>query len=171
MEEDSKHDFPRSRLEDSVLDRYLESLPGFDPYPGFEDRVMSRVYAPPPRWMQSVRGAVLSLVENRRARWVGAGLLATSAVTTVAVATFALNNLSTVSRLVDSAAARMWLPSWQAVLGLSTEAAREVYACGAPLFGSRGTVLMVSAAAVGFLIADALVLLCLMRPKCFTRSE
>jgi hypothetical protein len=171
MNNNSKSGSSRPNIDDLTLDRHLESLPGFDPFSGFEDRVMSRVLEPPPRWVQSIGLSVRSLIETRRVRWLAAGLMATSTISLIVATTFALTNFSTVSRGFDWMATTLALPIWRTFLGLASESARDAYAFSAPLLVSRDMALIASAAAVGVLAFSTLMLLCLMRPKCLARSE
>jgi len=171
MTNDWKMNSSRPNIDDSILDRHLGSLPGFDPCPGFEDRVMSRVLVPPPRWMLSVRRSARWLVETRRIRWLATGLMATSMISLVLVTTLVLNNLSAVSRVLDWMTTTMGLPVWRAFLRLASESARDVYALLTPLPVSRTMALIASAASLGFLAFNTWMLLLLMRPKRITRYE
>lgn len=171
MKNDSKMDFSRPNIDDAILDRQLRSLPRFAPYPGFEDRVMSRVLVPPPRWVQSVKRSARSLVETRRIRWLAAGLVVTSTISLVFVTTLLLNNFTTVSRAFGWMTTTVGLPIWRACLGLASESARSVYALLTTLQVSRTMALIVSAASLGFLAFNTWMLLWLMRPVRMTRSE
>ena len=171
MNDDLDSIFSRPNMDDSTLDRHLNTLPGFDPYPGFEDRVMSRVLVPPPRWVQSLKRSARSLLETRRVRLLAAGLMTTSAISLVVATTFVLSNFSTVSRVVDWTTTTIGLPIWRAFVGHTSESVRGVFAFSAPLMASRDMALITSIAVVGILVISTLMLFCLMRPSCLARSD
>ena len=148
MNNDSESDLSRPNIDDLTLDRHLASLPGFDPFVGFEDRVMSRVLVPPPRWVQSLKQNARSLIDTRRFRWLAAGLMTTSFVSLVVM-----------TALVRS------------FVGFASDSALNVFSISGPLLASRGSALLAAAAAVGFLVFSAGMLACLMSPKCLARSE
>ena len=171
MNNDSKSDLSRPNIDDSTLDQHLESLPRFAPCAGFEDRVMSYVLVPPPQWVRSMQRSLHSLVQTRRFRWIAAGLMTTSTASLVVATTLVLSNFSAVSRVVGSATATVGLPIWRAFAGFFSNSARGVLAFSHPISTSRDAALIVSVAAVGVLVFSSLMLFCLMRPKCFARSE
>ena len=171
MNNDSKTDNSRPNIDDSTLDRHLGSLLRFEPYPGFEDRVMSRVLAPPPQWVQIMKRRTRSLVETRRVRWLAAGLMTTSTISLVVATTLAFNNYSTVSRVVDWTTTTVGLPIWRAFLDMASQSARHVYAIASPFLVSRDMALVTLGAAVGLLALNTWMLFCLMRPKCMAGSE
>ena len=148
MNNDSESDLSRPNIDDSTLDRHLASLPGFDPFEGFEDQVMSRVLVPPPRWVQNLKQSARSLLDTRRFRWLAAGLMTTSFVSLVVM-----------TALVRS------------FVGFASDSALNVFSISGPLLASRGSALLAAAATVGFLVFSAGMLVCLMSPKCLARSE
>ncbi len=171
MNDNPEADFSRPNIDDSTLDRHLASLPAFDPFVGFEDRVMSRVVVPPPRWVLDLKQRARAFLETRRFRWIAAGTLTTSAVSLVVATTLVWSNWSTVSKAMDRAAASLGSPIWQTFVGFASESAHDLLALSAPVLESRDMSLFVSAAAVGYMAFSALMLFCLMRPNCPTRSR
>lgn len=171
MNNDTESDLSRPNIDDSTLDRHLASLPGFNPFAGFEDRVMSRVLVPPPRWVQSLKQSARSLISTRRFRWIAAGLLTTSTVSLVVTMAFVWTNFSTVTRFVDWTTTTVGLPLWRSLVGLVSDSALDVFAFSAPLLETRETALIAAAAIVGILTFSTGMLVCLMSPKCLARSE
>ena len=171
MNNDSESDLSRPNIDESTLDRHLASLPGFDPFVGFEDRVMSRVLVPPPRWVQSLKQNARSLIDTRRFRWLTAGLMTTSFVSLVVMTGLVWTNYSTVSHVVNRAAVTVGLPLWRSFVGFASDSALNIFSISGPLLASRGSALLAAAATVGFLVFSAGMLVCLMSPKCLARSE
>ena len=171
MNNDSTFDFSRPNIDDVTLDRLLDSLPGFDPRAGFENRVMSRVLAPPPRWVLSMKRRARELVDTRRFRWIAAGLLTTSTVSVIVTTALVLTHFSTLSQAVDWTTANVGLPIWRAAVGYASEFARDAFAYSGPLLVSRDMALIAAAAAGAFLVFSAWMLLCLMRPNCLARTK
>lgn len=171
MNNNSESDLSRPNIDDSTLDRHLASLPGFDPFVGFEDRVMSRVLVPPPHWVQGLKQSARSLADTRRFRWLAAGLMTTSFVSLVVMTALVWTNYSTVSQVVNSAATTVGLPLWRSFVELTSNSVLNVFSFSDPLLASRGSALLTVAATVGFLAFSAGMLACLMSPKCLARSE
>jgi hypothetical protein len=154
-----------------ILDRHLDSLPRFDPSPGFEDRVMSRVLVPPPSWIQSLQRGARSWVESRRIRWLAFGLLGTSTVSLTVLAILILAIPTPLSRAIDWMNSALGIPAWRAFIGIVSDSVRSVYVCLSPLQLSRSAALLVAVAAVGFLVIDVLALRLAMRPGRMAGAE
>lgn len=154
-----------------ILDRHLDSLPRFDPSPGFEDRVMSRVLVPPPSWIQSLQRGARSWVESRRIRWLAFGMLGTSTVSLTILAALILANPMPLSRAVAWINSALGIPVWRAFIGIVSDATLSLYVCLSPLQVSRTAALCVSVAAMGLLVIDVLALRLAMRPNRMTGAE
>ena len=127
MNNNSESDFSRPNIDDSTLDRHLAALPGFDPFVGFEDRVMSRVLIPPPHWVQSLKQSARSLVDTRRFRWLAAGLMTTSTISLAVMTALVWTNYSTVSQAVNSATTTVGIPLWQSFVELTSHSVFNVF--------------------------------------------
>ncbi len=154
-----------------ILDRHLDSLPRFDPSPGFEDRVMTRVLVPPPSWIQSLQRGARSSVESRRIRWLAFGLLGTSAVSLTILSTLILANPTPLSRAIAWMNSALGIPAWRAFIGVVSDAVRGLYVCLSPLQLSRTAALFVSAVVMGLLVIDVLALRLAMRPNRMAGAE
>ena len=110
---------------DAKLDRLLDSLPTWDPTPGFEHRVMAGVALPAPRWLLGV-SRVTSSFGNRRRLWWLVGSFACSAAVFVAIASVLLHrNPVVVSNVTGWIVTNVGLPAWRATLGFVAGLARE----------------------------------------------
>lgn len=74
---------PTPEREDPALHRLLTSLPRYAPSPGFEHRVLSRVYRPAPAWVRALRGRDTRAFDTRKLRWWLGGVAVSSAVSTI----------------------------------------------------------------------------------------
>ncbi len=150
--------------EDPVVDRYLASLREFSPSTGFEDRVMSRVLMPAPRWLQSLKAHGRSLVETRRVWWLLGGFATTSVISVTVVGAFIAANAASVSTFVGWLLRSVGLPVWRAALGIVAGIAYDLYsAFNAPALSGSG-LLAVGGASVVLLTISAWSLLRLMQP-------
>jgi hypothetical protein len=103
--------------DDPVVDRLLTGAGRFSPQRGFEDRVVSRVQVPLPRWLRSVRDHVRGLTTGV----TGWALLATFSVATAAAwTTAAVFGVRFWGEITG--AARI---TWREALGLAREVANE----------------------------------------------
>lgn len=57
---------PTPAEEDPTVHRYLLALPSLAPLPGFEDRIMERVWLPRPQWLRTAQDYWQHLVESGR---------------------------------------------------------------------------------------------------------
>ncbi len=126
--------------EDPIVDRWLASLPELTPSTDFADAVMARVWAPAPRWVQSVQRVTGALFDRKHARkWAG-GLAASSAVSLAVIVTLAVNywvQLETVwASFVDGVAIEVW----RAAIAWLGQALATTVALG-ELWGVNGTVI------------------------------
>jgi len=127
---------------DPVLDGHLHSLHRVAPRPGFENRVLSRVWRPAPMfllvWQDRLRRAV-----TPRRMWTAAGLAAAGSTAWLA------GIMSLLSSRFDPAFASAWLandvavPAWTAgttAVGTWANAAAEQAALMAPVGGTTFTI-------------------------------
>jgi hypothetical protein len=163
MNNEGSADRPRAKIDDSVLDRYLEALPRFDPMPGFEDRVMARVFVPPPLWVQSLRQYAVSLVETRRIWWLAAGTAIASVMSWIVVVILVLRDIEGATAAVEWASAHVAAPARRAVLMLASDGIQRVFAL-LPLQASKTATCIVGAAVVALEVFCAVMLLRLLRP-------
>ncbi len=126
--------------EDPIVDRWLTSLAELSPSADFEDAVMARVWAPAPRWVQSVQRVAGTLFDRKHAwKWAG-GLAASSAVSLAVIVTLAVNywvQLETAwASFVDGVA----IDVWRAGVAWLGQAVTTTVALG-ELWGVNGTVI------------------------------
>jgi hypothetical protein len=110
-------DLPLVPDDDPVVDRLLSGAGRFSPQRGFEDRVISRVQVPLPRWLRGLRDRVRGLTSGV----TGWTLLATFSIATAAAwttaAAFGVRFWAEISGAVG--------PGWRNALGLAREVVRE----------------------------------------------
>jgi hypothetical protein len=127
--------------EDPIVDRWLASLPELSPSAEFEDAVMARVWAPAPRWVQSLQTAT-STVFNRKRLWVWAGGLAASSAASIAViVTLMISHWVQVETAWSTFVGGFVLEAWRASVTFIGQTAVTTMAIR-DMWGLNGTVLL-----------------------------
>ncbi len=118
---------------DAKLDRLLDSLPTWDPTPGFEHRVMTSVTVPASSWLAGFSCVVSSFSNKRRLRWFAGAYACTAVIFLTFVSVLVHKNSVMVSNVSDWIVTSVGLPIWRGVLGFIAGFARESLA----LFAQR----------------------------------
>jgi len=127
--------------EDPIVDRWLASLPELSPSAEFEDAVMARVWAPAPRWVQSVRTAT-GAVFHRKRLWVWAGGLAASSAASMAViVTLMISHWVQVETAWSTFVGGFVLEAWRASVALIGQTVATTMAMR-DMWGLNGTVVL-----------------------------
>ncbi len=150
------HENPVTQLtpaeEDPIVDRWLASLPEFAPQDGFDDAVMCRVYVPAPLWLQAVQSATRRLFSRQRAwAWVG-GLAASSAVSMVVLAWWAVSHWVQIETAWSLLAGSYAVDAWRATITLAV----KVVAAGLAMreaWGLNSTLLILASVGAALITA------------------
>ena len=171
MKDDLKTNSLPPSDQDAVLDRYLESLPVLAPCPGFEERVMSRVLVPAPRWLQSMRRCGRSLVQRRRVWWLAGGLAGASAASVSIITALVMSNTAAISGFFGWVMSGVGLAVWRGTLGIASQFARDAYAVVSTLNVSGTGLFAAGVSSLALLAFNAWMLYRLMQPAQGMRSE
>lgn len=163
MEDVTKKRVPPAE-EDPEIHRYLASLPQFSPSPGFDDRVMARVFAPAPRWLQRMRQRWRSLVETGRIWWLLGGVAGAYAVTLASLVVLLALNRAAVESFTSSLLSDIGLPMWRGGLGVLASIIQEAYSVfsATTVSGAASLAAVISLASV--LMANGWMLYRFMQP-------
>jgi hypothetical protein len=163
MEDMTKKPLPPAE-EDPVIDGYLASLQHYSPSQGFDDRVMAQVFTPAPRWLQSARTRVRSLVESGRVWWLLGGLSGAYAVSLSLIVTLIALNTAGVGSFISSLLSNVGLPAWRAFLGMAAGITRSAYSVFSTTTVSGQIVLAAAATLTVLFVFNGWMLYRLMQP-------
>jgi hypothetical protein len=150
--------------EDPVVHRYLASLPQYSPSPGFDDRVMARVFAPAPRWLQGVRQRWWSLVDTGRVWWLLGGFAGAYALALASVLVLVTLHGAAVESFIGSLLSDIGLPMWRGGLGVFAGITQKAYSIFSTTTASGPPSLAAVVSLASVLMANGWMLYRFMQP-------
>ncbi len=150
--------------EDPVIHGYLASLQPYSPSPGFEDRVMAHVLAPPPRWIRSARVRYHTVVDSGRVWWLLGGLTGAYAVALSIIVTLVALNSASVAAVTGDLLVAVGLPVWREALGVAAGVLRNTYTVVSTTTMSREFLLAAGATLTVVMAFNSWMLYRLMQP-------